>query len=181
MALKDFTEEYQIEKQTMYVCICVNQKMGYGGTSRVNALIQQLYDALQKEMEKYREIYVAYVYETRGLMDVKPFAVLKKDEKPYYKEGGTDAGNHKMEHIFFMGMELLAQHPKDERRLYLVTEERFPRVNQLVRKNGDELLFNERYADTDIEIRVCKPDDLGEDLLDEYLKTKNDIVRKNTK
>ena len=81
-----------------------------------------------------------------------------------------------MEHIFFLGMEMLGQYQDGECRLYFVTEEKLPRVNSLLYKTDDGIMMNERYAASDVKIYLCKPDTLGEDLLEEYLWTN----KKNT-
>lgn len=169
MALKDFTQEYQFTNRTLYVCICIYQRPSYGVESQVNYFINKVVCDLKKEIEIYNEIHIAYVYETTGLMDVKPFCVLRESEKPYYKEPCGRVGNHSMEHIFFMGMEMLEQWKDEERRLYFVTDEILPRVNNLLHKSANGIVMNERYAHSDVKIILCKSEYLGEDLLEEYL------------
>lgn len=155
----------------MYVCICINQRPGYGAESRVSYLIDQVFCDLKKEIALYNEIHIAYVYETIGLMDVKPFCVLKENKKPYYKETCGNVGDHSMDHIFFVGMELLEQCENGERRLYFLTDEKLPRVNNLLHKTPIGIEMNERYVHSDVKIILCKSDSVGEDLLEEYLMT----------
>ena len=60
-----------------------------------------------------------------------------------------------MEHIFFLGMEMLGQYQDGECRLYFVTEEKLPRVNSLLYKTDDGIMMNERYAASDVKIYLC--------------------------
>lgn len=169
MALKDFTQEYQIEKHDLYVCIGIDQITGYGTESRINYLIDNVIEGLKSEMPDYNTINVAYVYETKGLMEIKTFAELSKDERPFYRDVCEKVDDHSMDHIFFTGMEILRTHKNDECRFYFLAEEKLPRINNILHKSVYGIQMNERYEGYDTKIILCKPNEVGEDLLEEYL------------
>lgn len=169
MSLRDFTKEYQIHTHNLYVCIGINQKPGYRMESRVNYIINEVIESLKIEIPYYKEINVAYVYETNGLMQVRPFNVLKINERPCYKDLVDNVGSHRMEHVFFMSMEVLKQYENEDCRFYFITDERIPHSNNILYKSQVDIEMNERYQNNKIKVILCKPKSLGSDLLEEYL------------
>lgn len=173
MALSDFIEEFQIFDKKLYVTICIYHIPRLGTSSPINKMIEEVIEELKSELPDYEEIQIAYVYETRGLMDVKEFQPLTEDSPVYYKEPCEIIVSHKLEHVFFMGMAMLEpiQERDDapETRLYLITDEKFERVNQIVYRDENRIRMNPRFSGMYTKIILRKAPNAGGDILEEYI------------
>ena len=134
MSLRDFNEEIRNQKRKLYAAICIYQRPGSGTASPVNGMLEKTIAGLKSELPDYEEIQLAYVYETKGLQGCIPFRPVHADTEPFCMEPLDNADNHSIDHVYFMGMAMLEQMNSiaaGECRLYLITDDKLPRVNEL--------------------------------------------------
>lgn len=141
-------------KGNMNVVICVYQVQGAATESKINRILFDVQQELQKELEFYSKIKTSYVYENKSTTSVKPFEELTKDSPIIYKES-YEKTVHNLAHVLIMGLTLLEreQEPFTENRLYLLTDEtrQYERVqiNQIICKesgaSGNNAKINPRF------------------------------------
>lgn len=190
MSLTQFKKEFFmddsildfIDKQILNVVICILQKsIGMGDRNLINKMLESLQIQLKGELDKYREINVAFVYETPSL-DAKKFFKLKKDTQIYYKEP-TKSCN--FAHVWLMGMALLEQKQKKtinsqisvENRLYLVMDVEISRNEALliIKEKEGILSMHSRFEKVNFRPILFKSEDGKGDLLEEYIQKNGDV------
>lgn len=148
MPLKDYDRWTERENCDLSAVICICQKSGYGAKSPVNRALSRIQQDLRKMAEKdgeesYNSVRVAFVYENEVSLGVKPFEVIDENTQISFMEsyGRTE---HNLAHVLFMGLILLEEAAREEevpsiKRLYLVTDRRFPRreVNRILADEED--------------------------------------------
>lgn len=163
MALKDYTTEIRIKKRKLYVALCVYIKKGRACRSPVNEMIEIVISDLKKELMDYEEIRIAYVFETDGLQGCVPFERMTAETMPYYTEPKKDSSDHNLDHVFFMSMALLEDQNREERgecRLYLITDEKIERSNEIQWMEEGNTIMNPRFEDLNTKVMVvAKPGD----------------------
>lgn len=177
-----------IDKQILNVVICIFQKgIGVEDRSLINQMLEKLQIQLKGELDQYKEIYVAFVYETPSL-DAKKFFKLERDTQIYYKEP-TKSCN--FAHVWLMGMALLEQKQKEtidsqilaENRLYLVMDVEVSRTEALliIQEKEGRLYMHSRFEKVNFKPILFKSEDGKGNLLEEYIQKYGDVkVFKNS-
>lgn len=176
-------EDFPEGRGKLNIVICINQKPGTGYRSPINEMLEQLQYRLKEECSRFQQIRIAYVYETSSL-DVRPFTVLDRDTPVFYKDYCEAAQVNDLAHLWFMGLALLEQkqweeEKAEEQRLYLVTDEKFARVqvNEIVREEDGRLQLHPRFRDVEFTPFLFKAESeeekAGGDLLEEYILQRN--------
>lgn len=180
MALRNYMEAYQVSKRKLFVTVCIYEKPGYRTNSPVNRMLEELLAKLKAESEDYEEIRIAYVYETENLMDVREFSPLTPNSPVLYKEPCGWMNSHKLHQVFFMGLTLLEQKLQQEEaaesRLYLLTDEKFERVNQIVCQTPQGVEINPGIRKGDTKVILIKSCNAGDELFEKYIADETQIV-----
>lgn len=178
MALKDFSEGICLGNKILHAVIGIYHQGTEGQKSFVNEQLAKLQERLREETKNYGTVRVSFVYENPEL-DVK-IAENFQNEK-YYKEPYSKRnGMHRLSDIWFMSMILMEDFSNNmekniENRLYLITDEPFPRdqVNEIVDKRGGEIIIHPRFANVFFEGNLIKTSAAGGGLLEDYFNKKN--------
>lgn len=174
MSLFDFEQEVHITKRKLFAVICIDQIQESGHESPVNKMIEHINRQLKDELQKYEDISLAYVYENGGMTEATPFCKFTETSVCRYLNIPIDGAQHNLNHLYFLSMGMLEQVQKQndtaDCRLYLLTNERFPRVNQIVWQSEGRVKINPRFIDVPIQIHLYKTPGSAGDMLEEYIR-----------
>lgn len=114
------------------------------------------------------------------MLEVREFESIDKDTPFCYKEPciGKD---HNIAHILLMGLILLQElqnkEKRGEYRLYLLTDEKFNRlqVNQIVYEHGSEIRIHPMFENLVYKPILVKTEQAGGDILEEYFRSKKGL------
>ncbi len=180
MARKDFKMGYQMkEKKELFAVVCVYHPLIYAKQKHINSMLEMVQKELKEEASYYEKVHVAYVYESPYL-EVKDFHDMDHNTPIYYKEP-CEGESHDLVHVLFMGLMLLKElqdkHEESEKRLYLLTEERFERthISQIVYKNEEEIKIHPLFEELNYQPILIKTEMAGGDILEEYFADKNGL------
>lgn len=175
MLSERFGEEFPANEQKLNVVICVFHKDAeLEDKSPLNQMLEELQFKLKKELERYKEIQVAYVFHDDNL-NVREFEKLEKSTPIYYKELSQ---SYNFAHIWLMGMVLLEREQQEEKktkftvenRIYLVTDAKLPRDKvRLIIEERRGLRMHSRFEQLDFRPFLWRSEEAKGDILEEYI------------
>lgn len=164
------------------VVICIYHKKGRHQQSMINEMLEGVQSKLKKKLKNYKEIQIAYVYETNSILDVKEFEKLEENTPIYYKEPcNKEKGEHNLAYVYFMGLAVLEkQLEKNPQRnveniVYLITDEEFGRtmVNRIL------YALHARFSHLNFQAKLVKTSDVGKN--EDFESYMNEIEVKSRK
>lgn len=173
MAVREY-EEYQTGSKGLHAILCIYQKPGYGGASPVNHMLEEIQLSLHRECREGRRIRIAFVFENPSYLDARAFEDIDEGTPVFYKEVNDHLEVHSVAHVLFMGLAMLEQlrdAADSENRLYLITDEKFDRVqsNQVVYRSGDgSVKLHPRFGGLEIHPILYKTEQAGGGVLEEF-------------
>lgn len=176
MSLFDFEDDIHISKRRLFAVICIDQAPECGTESPINEMIEHVISSLKEVLSEYEDISLAYVYESAGMTEAVPFLPFTRETECLYANLPTEGTSHNLNHLFFLSMAMLEQEQRRNQaadcRLYLLTNEHFPRVNQIVWQSAGRTIVNLRFAGLAAEIILYKSPGAGADLLESYIRSR---------
>lgn len=177
MALLNYKEKYHVYAEVLYAVICIHQAPSIErDRSPVNQMLENVQKMLQKELEHYREVYLAIVYDEDGLQ-VKSFKKLEKGNMIYYRGRQAEDEGGSFSRLWLMGMALLEQAQKkagrevQEKKLILITDSSLPRaeISRVVAKDSQEIQMHPRFKELNFNPVIYKTADADCDYLENYV------------
>lgn len=176
MSLNQFEKEFHIGKRQLNVVVCVYHSLGVYKKNLVNQMLEYLQEQLKRECDEYEKVQIDYIYETPSLQ-IKKIERLEKDTPIQYQEPCKSSETHSITHMVFMGLAVLEQKLYEcdievENRMYLITDERFKRVQvkQLIMEKNGEFFLHPRFSKIEFTPVLIKTENAGGDWLEEYIR-----------
>lgn len=172
----DYREAFPIGNRNLNAVICIYQRMGYFGKSKINEMLEEIQADLKKKLSCYEEVRVSFVYEA-PLLAVKPFEKLTEETPVYYQRLCEGEEIHNLAHVMFMGLALLERQKDmktDENLVYLLTDEQhfdMVQVQELVYLDqSGNVKINPRFAQIPFTPILYKTGSVGKSMLENFFK-----------